>query len=80
MRRLTDIPIRGKLKLVTALASAIALLLAGSIIVAYENLTYRDQKIREVSVQAEILAASVTASLAFSDRSEERRVGKECRL
>ncbi|MGH8864712.1 MAG: methyl-accepting chemotaxis protein [Burkholderiales bacterium] len=67
MRRLTDIPIRGKLMLVTALACTIALLLAGLIIVAYENLTYRDQKTREVSVQAEILAASVTASLAFSD-------------
>jgi methyl-accepting chemotaxis protein len=67
MRKLTDIPIRGKLMLITVLAIAIALLLAGLIMVAYENLTYRDQKTREISVQAEILAASVTASLAFND-------------
>ena len=67
MRQLTDIPIRRKLMLITVLASAVALLLAGLTIVAYENLTYRDQKTKEISVQAEILAASVTASLAFND-------------
>ena len=68
MSTLTDIPIRARLMMVTVLASVIALLLAGAIIVAYENLNYRDQKAREISVQAEILANSVTASLEFNDR------------
>lgn len=67
MNRLKDIPIRGKLMLFTVLTSAIALLLAGSIIIVYENLAYQTQKTREISVQAEILAASVVASLTFSD-------------
>jgi methyl-accepting chemotaxis protein len=67
MSRLSDIPIRIRLILVAAISSAVALLLAGSIIVVYENLTYRDQKAEEISVQAEILAESVTASLEFSD-------------
>lgn len=66
-RRLIDIPIRRKLMLITVLASAVALLLAGSIIVAYEIYTYRAQKSQETQVQAEMLAASVTASLEFND-------------
>lgn len=67
MSKFMNVPIRARLMLVTVLASAIALLLAGSIIVAYENLSYRDQKAKEVSVQAEILSESVTASLEFND-------------
>ena len=67
LRRLIDIPIRRKLMLITVLASAVALLLAGSIIVGYEIYTYRAQKLQETTVQAEMLAASVTASLEFND-------------
>lgn len=67
MRWLANISIRAKLLSVTALSIAIALLMAGSITIVYENLGYRKQKARETSVQAEILAASVTASLEFKD-------------
>jgi len=67
MRSLSDIPIRRKLLLITVLASTVALLLAGTAIVAYEIYTYRAQKTQEVAVQAEMLAASVTASLEFND-------------
>ncbi|WP_051710712.1 methyl-accepting chemotaxis protein [Andreprevotia chitinilytica] len=67
MRWLTDIPISRKLMLITFLASAIALLLAGTIIVIYDVAAYRAQKTREGAVQAEILAASVSASLLFND-------------
>lgn len=67
MFRLTDIPIRRQLILITVLASAIALLLASAVIVTYDILGYRTQKTRELSVQANILAASVAASLVFSD-------------
>jgi methyl-accepting chemotaxis protein len=67
MRWLIDIPIRRKLMLITVLASAIALLLAGMIIVAYEIVTYRVQKTQEITVQAEILASSISPSLVFND-------------
>ena len=67
MRWLTNIPIRAKLLSVTALAIAIALLMAGTIIIVYENFGYRTQKTQETLVQAKIVAASVTASLEFKD-------------
>src|SRR5919106_1455381 len=67
MRWLTNIPMRGKLMSVTVLAIAIALLLAGSIVIVYDSLGYRTQKTREISVQGKILAATVTAALEFKD-------------
>ena len=66
-RWLTDIPIRRKLMVITVLASLIALLLAGTFIVAYEILAYRTQKTQEIAVQAEVLASSAAASLVFGD-------------
>jgi signal transduction histidine kinase len=50
-----------------ALTAAIALLAAGIVISAYQDRVFRAQQIREVSVQGEILAASVTAALVFGD-------------
>jgi methyl-accepting chemotaxis protein len=67
MRWLIDIPIRRKLMLISVLASVIALLLAGTILVAYEIVNYRAQKKQEITVQAEILASSVAPSLVFND-------------
>lgn len=67
MGSLADVPIRAKLLLISALSSAIALLLAGVVIVAYDNYAYTTQKAREISVQADTLAASVTAAIAFND-------------
>ena len=56
-----------KLAPAIALTIAVALLLAGVMIVVYTERSYKEQKIREVSVQAEILASTVTAALAFDD-------------
>jgi methyl-accepting chemotaxis protein len=67
MRWLTDIPIRRKLMLITVLSSAIALLLAGLLIAIYEVVTYREEQAQQSTVQAQILAASVTAPLLFND-------------
>src|SRR4051812_41370683 len=67
MRWLMDMPIRRKLILITVLASGVALLLAGAIIVTYQIIDYRAQKVRETTVQVATLAASVTASLEFND-------------
>lgn len=67
MRWLIDIPVRRKVALITVMASTVALLLAGSVFVAYEGYAYRAQKLQEIAVQSDILAASVSASLEFSD-------------
>ena len=50
------------------LAFAIALVAAGLALTLYSEQLSREQKIREVSVQADILAGSVSAALAFDDR------------
>jgi len=50
-----------------ALTAAIALLAAGIVISVYQDRVFRAQQIREVTVQGEVLAASVTAALVFGD-------------
>ena len=67
MRLLRDLPIARKLMLVSVLPATIALVLAGATIIIYENVSYRQQKLQDVSVQAEILAASVLAAVEFDD-------------
>jgi signal transduction histidine kinase len=52
---------------VIALFTAAALLLAGVVMAIYGEHSYKAQKIQEVSVQAQILASSVTAALMFDD-------------
>ncbi|MGJ0535048.1 MAG: methyl-accepting chemotaxis protein [Methylocystis sp.] len=67
MNRLLNIPIGRKLTLITVLASAIALLLAGVIIVAYDSVAYRTQQRQDVAVRANIVASNVSAALVFGD-------------
>src|SRR5690606_20202812 len=50
-----------------ALGGAVVLMVAGLGAGLYGEQLYRAQKIREVTVQAEILAATVTAAVAFDD-------------
>ncbi|WP_240623255.1 ATP-binding protein [Brevundimonas lutea] len=52
-------------RLVTATLAA--LVLGGLVLAVMSERHYRDQKVREAQVQAEILAASVAAPLAFDD-------------
>ncbi len=52
-----------------ALAAAVLLLLAGIGMARYEDELYAAQQTRDVAEQAEILAASVTAAVSFSDSS-----------
>ncbi|MGR9087453.1 MAG: methyl-accepting chemotaxis protein [Gammaproteobacteria bacterium] len=63
----TDLRIRAKLTLVSMLTTATALLLAGVAIIVYDNYTYQMRKTEEISAQAGILGASVTAALEFND-------------
>jgi signal transduction histidine kinase len=50
-----------------AMASAVLLLMAGVGVAVFSERLYENQKAREVAVQGEILANSVTAALAFDD-------------
>jgi signal transduction histidine kinase/ActR/RegA family two-component response regulator len=52
---------------VLALGSALTLLLAGVVAGLYGERLYHSQKVREVGVQAEILAATVSAPVVFDD-------------
>lgn len=52
-----------------ALLGAVAVSVLGVLGSLYEDQLYQSQKIREVAVQAEILAASVSAALSFGDRN-----------
>ncbi|HEX2758962.1 MAG TPA: CHASE sensor domain-containing protein, partial [Rhizomicrobium sp.] len=55
--------------IVTALAAAVLLLLAGVGMARYEDQLYAAQQTRDVSEQAQILAASITAAVSFGDKS-----------
>jgi signal transduction histidine kinase len=58
---------RSRFAPVLALAGAVILLVAGVLVSTYQDRLFRAQQIREVRVQGEILAASVTAALFFND-------------
>ena len=55
-----------------ALASVVALLLAGLLIGAYGERLYREQRAQEAGIQARMLAASVAEALEFEDMSTAR--------
>jgi signal transduction histidine kinase len=57
---------------VIAVNAAVALVVAGLLMAYYNERAYREQKIKETVVQAEILASSVVAALAFNDRAAAR--------
>lgn len=60
--------IRGKLLLLTAGVTFIALFLAGGLLVAYEARTYKQRWVSDLETQADILGTSTSAALVFDDR------------
>ena len=56
-------------RLAVALGLAVVLLAVGVVIGVVNDRLYAEQKLRQANVQAEILAGSVTAALAFDDRA-----------
>ena len=52
---------------IAAGAMALLLLAIGLAVIFQNDVTYREQKLKETQIQAEILAASVTAALDFGD-------------
>ena len=54
---------------ITAVTAAVLLLLAGALVTAYQYRAGHIEHRRQLTVQATILAASVTAAIAFDDRA-----------
>ena len=52
-----------------ALAAAAVLLAAGVLMAVYQEQLYSAQQVKDITEQARILAASVTAAIAFDDRN-----------
>jgi signal transduction histidine kinase/ActR/RegA family two-component response regulator len=63
---------RSKAFLIAGLTAAFMLLAAGLSLAVFDSENYKAQKLREVTVEAEILAASVTAPLVFEDAEATR--------
>ncbi|HEX3069655.1 MAG TPA: ATP-binding protein [Thermoanaerobaculia bacterium] len=59
--------LQGRFTPALALAGAVILLAAGVLVSTYQDRLFRAQQLREVRVQGEILAKSVTAALFFGD-------------
>ena len=57
-----------KLTPAIVLVAVVAILAAAVIVAVYGERSYTEQKVTEVSVQARILASTVTAALTFDDR------------
>jgi signal transduction histidine kinase len=68
MRRIAHLPVRWSNAPLAIVAMVALLLLAGIGIILQSEAAYRDLQAQETRVQADILAASVTAALDFSDR------------
>ena len=58
---------RSRSALIAGLTAALMLVIVGVVLAVYDSQIYKTQKVKEVTVQAEILAASVTAPLVFED-------------
>jgi signal transduction histidine kinase len=72
MRRFTHLTERWGNAPFVIVATVVLLLLAGIGIILQNEGAYRDRQAQETQVQAEILAASVTAALDFEDRAAVR--------
>jgi signal transduction histidine kinase/ActR/RegA family two-component response regulator len=67
VRRFRDRSIGQKLALVGMLASSVALLAASAAFVAYEVVDFRDEVVRRLTADAEIVGANTASALLFND-------------
>jgi len=67
MRPFRDIPFRRKVTLVTMLASGVALALVSLAFVAYDWVSIRRARVRDLTTLAEIIGANSAAALVFDD-------------
>jgi PAS domain S-box-containing protein len=66
--------IKHKLTSVIMLTSIAALLLAGAAFIAWSHIAYRRDMVRDLSVQAEMIADNCKAALAFEDAEDAEEV------
>jgi signal transduction histidine kinase len=64
---MSNVVLRRGLTAAQAVTAAILLLVAGLLASAYQDRSFRAQRVHELTVQGEVLAASVTAALVFDD-------------
>ena len=67
MRRLSDLPIKHKLTLISLLTTTVALALAGAGFMGYELITFRKDLVADISGVAEIIGYNSASALAFND-------------
>jgi signal transduction histidine kinase/DNA-binding response OmpR family regulator len=65
--RFRDLSVKRKLTAITMVAAGVALFLAGAAMVAYELITYREEKVTRLSTQAEIVGSNAASALLFTD-------------
>jgi signal transduction histidine kinase len=67
---LTGIPIKQKVLRALMLTSGLVLLLTFSSFLIYEVITFRQNAVRQLSIQAKIISSNSTAALAFDSRAD----------
>jgi signal transduction histidine kinase/ActR/RegA family two-component response regulator len=67
---LKNIPIRRKLMAIIMLTSSVTLLLTCAAFFIYEFISFRQAEVRQLSTQADIIAANSTAALAFDNQND----------
>ena len=67
MKSFRDVPFRRKVTLVTTLASGVALVLVSLAFIAYDWVSIRRARVRDLTTLAEIIGANATAALVFDD-------------
>ncbi len=68
-----DLPLRHKLISIIVATSCVSLLLASVAFVAYDKSTFRAKMVRDISVEADIIAMTSTAALTFEDFDSARQ-------
>jgi signal transduction histidine kinase/DNA-binding response OmpR family regulator len=72
MRTLGELSIRRKLTLIGMLTSAVALVVACAVFLAYDVVYFRRAMVHQLSLQADIIGANSTAAITFDDASGAR--------
>jgi signal transduction histidine kinase/DNA-binding response OmpR family regulator len=67
LRTLSELSIRRKLTLIGMLTSAVALIVACAVFLAYDVIYFRRAMVHQLSLQADIIGANSTAALTFDD-------------
>ncbi|HSN86484.1 MAG TPA: CHASE sensor domain-containing protein, partial [Thermoanaerobaculia bacterium] len=71
-RLLQNVPIRQKLILLIMLATGLALLLAGVVLIVFEYVRSREEMKEDLASLAEVIAQNSTAVLSFDDPDAAR--------